>query len=90
MSFRATCIVQSTSIVTLQIQMLSVVITPTCNIQVLDVIFDCWLFLQVTELLKQASQDNRVKGLIASFGPDQSFSGLAQVQELRNAVCQFR
>lgn len=46
--------------------------------------------MQVVGLLKEAGSDGRVKGVVASIGSNQSFSGLAQVQELRNAVSHFR
>ena len=41
-------------------------------------------------MLREATADDRVKGVFASLGANQSFAGLAQVQELRNAVATFR
>lgn len=42
------------------------------------------------EALRLASTDERVKGVIATFGANQRYQGLAQIQELRNAVTDFR
>jgi len=46
--------------------------------------------IQVVEALKIAGKDSRVKGLTTTIGANQQFSGLAQIQELRNAVVNFR
>ena len=46
--------------------------------------------IQVVEALKIAGNDSRVKGLTTIIGANQQFSGLAQIQELRNAVIDFR
>lgn len=40
--------------------------------------------------MRLASTDERVKGVIATFGANQQYQGLAQIQELRNAVTDFR
>ena len=45
---------------------------------------------QVVQALKIAGSDSRVKGLAARIGANEHFMGLAQVQELRNAVASFR
>ena len=45
---------------------------------------------QVVDALHAAGADERVKGVIAHIGSTQNFSGLAQIQELRDAVMQFR
>ena len=45
---------------------------------------------QAVEALRLASTDERVKGVIATFGANQRYQGLAQIQELRNAVTDFR
>ncbi|CAL5221921.1 g4192 [Coccomyxa viridis] len=45
---------------------------------------------QVVEALKIAGSDSRVKGLTATIGANEQFMGLAQIQELRNAVADFR
>lgn len=42
------------------------------------------------DALHAASTDERVKGVIAHIGSTQNFSGLAQIQELRDAVMKFR
>ena len=42
------------------------------------------------EALKIAGSDSRVKGLTATIGANEQFMGLAQIQELRNAVADFR
>lgn len=42
----------------------------------------------VVEALEQASRDERIKGMIAKIGASQK--GLASIQELRNAVLDFR
>lgn len=42
------------------------------------------------DALTAAGDDPRVQGLAASIGADTTFDGLAQVQELRNAVNLFR
>ena len=45
----------------------------------------------VTAALQQASGDSRVRGLVGVLGPHDRFEGeLAQVQELRSAVLDFR
>ena len=52
-----------------------------------------WIVLwhtQVVDALHAAGADERVKGVIAHIGSTQNFSGLAQIQELRDAVMQFR
>ena len=46
--------------------------------------------VQIIGMLREATADDRVKGVFASLGANQSFAGLAQVQELRNAVANFR
>ena len=46
--------------------------------------------IQVVEALKIAGNDSRVKGLKTMIGANQQFDGLAQIQELRNAVIDFR
>ena len=46
--------------------------------------------LQIVEAFHHAGTNPRVKGLITCIGDKQSFSGPAQVQELRNAVFDFR
>ena len=45
---------------------------------------------QVVDALQSAGEDERVKGVIAHIGSTQQFSGLAQIQELREAVTGFR
>lgn len=51
-------------------------------------IFDCWVpFLQV---LQTAKADDRVRGLLAILGDRANFGGMAQLQELRNALLDFR
>jgi hypothetical protein len=45
---------------------------------------------QVVDALHAAGTDERVKGVIAHIGSTQNFSGLAQIQELRDAVTEFR
>ena len=47
-------------------------------------------FQQVVDALHAASTDERVKGVIAHIGSTQNFSGMAQIQELRDAVMKFR
>ena len=52
-----------------------------------------WMSLgagQVVDALHAAGTDERVKGVIAHIGSTQNFSGLAQIQELRDAVTEFR
>ncbi len=45
----------------------------------------------VTAALQQASGDSRVRGLVGVLGPHDRFEGkLAQVQELRSAILEFR
>ncbi len=44
----------------------------------------------MVEALKIAGSDSRVKGLTATIGANEQFMGLAQIQELRNAVADFR
>jgi len=41
-------------------------------------------------MVEEAAGDERVKGIYARFGANQSFGGLAQVQEIRDAVTSFR
>lgn len=51
-------------------------------------ILDCWVpFLQV---LQTAKADDRVRGLLAILGDRANFGGMAQLQELRNALLDFR
>jgi hypothetical protein len=45
---------------------------------------------QAIQALKWAGEDPRVKGVVTMFGANQQFMGLAQIQELRNAVTDFR
>ncbi|KAL3151259.1 hypothetical protein ABBQ38_013098 [Trebouxia sp. C0009 RCD-2024] len=42
------------------------------------------------QAVKEASHDDRVRGLIAHIKPDEGIGDLAAVQELRNAVMEFR
>ncbi len=46
--------------------------------------------MQVVEALRLAGSDSRVKGLTALIGANEQFTGLAQIQELRNAVADFK
>lgn len=48
------------------------------------------MICQAVEALRLASSDERVKGVMATFGANQRYQGLAQIQELRNAVTDFR
>lgn len=41
-------------------------------------------------MLQQAKGDERVRGLLAVLGGRENFGGLAQLQELRNALLDFR
>eukprot|EP00879_Flechtneria_rotunda_P028786 GHRR01031008.1.p1 GENE.GHRR01031008.1~~GHRR01031008.1.p1 ORF type:complete len:142 (+),score=42.41 GHRR01031008.1:530-955(+) len=42
------------------------------------------------QVLHTAKTDERVRGLLAVLGDRQNFGGLAQLQELRNALLDFR
>lgn len=46
--------------------------------------------MQVVDALYRAGADKRVQGIVACFGDAQQYIALAQVQELRNAVLDFR
>ena len=46
--------------------------------------------MQVVDALNRAGADKRVQGIVACFGDAQQYVALAQVQELRNAVLDFR
>jgi hypothetical protein len=45
---------------------------------------------RLVDALRAAADDARIRGLIAYVGGNQAWNGLAQVQELRNAVLDFR
>lgn len=45
---------------------------------------------QVVEAVGQAGTDERVKGMLVSFGSEPGVSGLAQTQELRQTFQRFR
>lgn len=42
------------------------------------------------QVLNRAKVDERVKGLLAVLGDRPNFGGMAQLQELRNALLDFR
>ena len=46
--------------------------------------------MQVVDALHRAGADQRVQGIVARFGDALQYIALAQVQELRNAVLDFR
>ena len=46
--------------------------------------------MQAVQALHRAGADKRVQGIVACFGDAQQYIALAQVQELRNAVLDFR
>lgn len=46
--------------------------------------------LQVVNALREGADDPRVKGVLALIGGTQQFTGLAQVQEIRQAMRDFR
>lgn len=46
--------------------------------------------VQVVDALNSASRDSRVAGVLVFTGGHQAFQGLAHVEELRNAITNFR
>ncbi len=48
------------------------------------------LALQVVDALEHAGKDERVQGFVTCIGDGGSPAGLAQVQELRDAILKFR
>ena len=46
--------------------------------------------MQMVMALDHASQDKRVQGIVACMSDAQQYAALAQVQELRNAILDFR
>lgn len=46
--------------------------------------------MQVVDALHCAGSDKRVQGIVACIGDAQQYVALAQVQELRNAILDFR
>jgi hypothetical protein len=44
----------------------------------------------LVNMVEEAAGDNRVRGIYARFGANQSFDGLAQVQEIRDAITRYR
>ena len=46
--------------------------------------------MQVVNALQEGATDLRVKGVLALIGGTQQFTGLAQVQEIRKAMQEFR
>jgi hypothetical protein len=50
----------------------------------------CWLLLLLLKMLHTAKQDERVRGVLAVLGGRENFGGMAQLQELRNALLDFR
>lgn len=46
--------------------------------------------MQMVDALRHAGSDKRIQGVIGCIGDGQKHAGLAQVQELRNAVLTFR
>lgn len=56
---------------------------PTTNVGVMTL-------AQVVDALHGAAKDPRVAGLLVNTGAQQAFTGLAHVEELRNAILHFR
>jgi hypothetical protein len=48
------------------------------------------LLLVLLQMLHTAKQDERVRGVMAVLGGRENFGGMAQLQELRNALLDFR
>jgi hypothetical protein len=48
------------------------------------------LLLLLLQMLHTAKQDERVRGVLAVLGGRENFGGMAQLQELRNALLDFR
>ena len=46
--------------------------------------------LQVVRALQEGGDDPRIKGVLAFIGGTQQFTGLAQIQEIRQAMQSFR
>ncbi len=46
--------------------------------------------MQMVDALQHAGSDKRIQGVVGCIGDTQKHGGLAQVQELRNAVLGFR
>ena len=46
--------------------------------------------MQAVDALHRAGSDKRVQGIVACIGDAQQYVALAQVQELRNAILDFR
>lgn len=46
--------------------------------------------MQVVDALHRAGSDKRVQGIVACIGGAQQYVALAQVQELRDAILDFR
>lgn len=46
--------------------------------------------MQMVDALQHAGSDKRIQGMVGCIGDAQKHGGLAQVQELRNAVLGFR
>ncbi len=46
--------------------------------------------MQMVDALQHAGSDKRIQGVVGCIGDAQKHGGLAQVQELRNAVLGFR
>lgn len=46
--------------------------------------------MQMVDALQHAGSDKRIQGVVGCIGDAQKHGGLAQVQELRNAVLAFR
>ena len=48
------------------------------------------VYMQMVDALQHAGSDKRIQGVVGCIGDAQRHGGLAQVQELRNAVLGFR
>jgi hypothetical protein len=48
------------------------------------------LLMLLLQMLHTAKQDERVRGVLAVLGGRENFGGMAQLQELRNALLDFR
>ncbi len=46
--------------------------------------------MQMVDALYHAGSDKRIQGVVGCIGDTQTYAGLAQVQEIRNAILAFR
>jgi len=64
--------------------MLSPLCLSLCSLTLWRCTYDCM------QLLQSAKADERVRGLLTVLGDRGNFAGMAQLQELRNALLDFR